>query len=529
MRSLLLSTVAVCTLAACSSTTDDSPDSSEDHLTSGSITATIEHALMLRNPQDLNRAWTVTQGNALSGDWLLQMPRMNTWGMTSIAGPRACSGAGCVPDFGLATCTSDAECGGGPCTELAATKPSDAAAALRVCTGHSDAVLDEIYDLITSARSFVDITTLSPPTGRFLATIRNALDTLAQRTTGAVGVRVLVGDVINAKPDIQRLFQDLTRDLTPSAQISLSVGAHRESLATWNHSKIIAVDGREAILGGMNLWSDHYLDENPVHDVSVHLRGPIATSAQIFANELWAQPCGDAKIVGLRGNGCPRPFVPAPVAAAGNVQIMGVGRLGIGQSNGFNHDPSDTALVTLMSAAQSTIRISQQDIGSIRLIGGGTLPEAYMDAWIMAAARGVTVDVVVSNQGSFGGNGTTDADSYSNGWSLNELSTGLMRRAAQILPGHDAEICQRVHFSNVRSSTAATWPNGRPLANHAKVVIVDEQAFYVGSQNLYEADLAEYGVIVDDAAATRQFVADYWSKLASFSSVTTFRDTTFCR
>jgi phosphatidylserine/phosphatidylglycerophosphate/cardiolipin synthase-like enzyme len=530
MRSVLaLVTLGVCSLIACSKGSDDSPNASEDHLTSGTITANIEHALMLRNPQDRDIAWTVSPGNALSGDWLLQMPRMNFWGATAIPGPRACSGAGCLPDFGLATCNSDAECGGGRCVELQATKRSDGDFAHRVCAGHSDAILDEIYKLITSAHTFVDITTLSPPTGRFLATIRDALDTLAVRTTGAVGVRLLVGDVLKNEPDIQALFQELTRDLTPFAQISLSIGAHRESLATWNHSKIIAVDGREAIIGGMNLWSDHYLDENPVHDVSLHLHGPIAQTAQIFANALWEEPCGDQKIVGLRGNGCPRPYVPVAVPAAGNVQMMGVGRLGKGQSNGFNHNPSDTALVTLMNQARSSIRISQQDIGSFKILGNGTLPQAYMDAWIMAAARGVTVDVVVSNPGSFGGKGTTDADSYSNGWALSDLSTGLMRRADQIMRGHDAEMCQRVHFSTVRSSTAATWPNGRPLANHAKVVIVDDQAFYVGSQNLYDADLAEYGVIVDDQDATRQFIGDYWSKLSSFSSAATFRDTTFCR
>jgi hypothetical protein len=68
-----------------------------------------------------------------------------------------------------------------------------------------------------------------------------------------------------------------------------------------------------------------------------------------------------------------------------------------------------------------------------------------------------------------------------------------------------------------------------PLANHAKVVIVDDQAHYVGSQNLYDtkgpgANLADYGVIVDDQASTKQFISDYYSKLASFSQTTTYTD-----
>jgi phosphatidylserine/phosphatidylglycerophosphate/cardiolipin synthase-like enzyme len=93
-----------------------------------------------------------------------------------------------------------------------------------------------------------------------------------------------------------------------------------------------------------------------------------------------------------------------------------------------------------------------------------------------------------------------------------------------MFPGHQAEICQRIHFANLRSSTSATWADGSPLANHAKVVIVDDRAFYVGSQNLYEADLAEYGVIVEDQATTQQFIANYYAKLDQFSSPTTFRD-----
>jgi hypothetical protein len=59
-------------------------------------------------------------------------------------------------------------------------------------------------------------------------------------------------------------------------------------------------------------------------------------------------------------------------------------------------------------------------------------------------------------------------------------------------------------------------------------VIVDDQAHYVGSQNLYDANLAEFGVVVDDQAATQKFIADYYSKLLQFSKPTTFLDAS-CR
>src|SRR5262249_23489512 len=187
-------------------------------------------------------------------------------------------------------------------------------------------------------------------------------------------------------------------------------------------------------------------------------------------------------------------------------RMTGGGRLGIGQPDGLNRDPSDTALVAMMDAATSSIRIAQQDIGSIRFpfSFSGVLPMPYLDAWTRAAIRGVDVTVVVSNDKSFGGTGTSQADSYSNGWSLQELWNGLVQRAGELFPDRLADLCKHVHFAHLRSSAAATWADGRPLANHAKVVIVDDQAHYVGSQNLYDADLAEFGVIVDDQASTQK-------------------------
>ena len=51
------------------------------------------------------------------------------------------------------------------------------------------------------------------------------------------------------------------------------------------------------------------------------------------------------------------------------------------------------------------------------------------------------------------------------------------------------------------------------FGNHAKVVIADDAAFYIGSQNLYPANLAEYGFIVDDAGVAADFVTHYFSDI----------------
>ncbi|MFY2559331.1 hypothetical protein ACN469_16990 [Corallococcus terminator] len=56
---------------------------------------------------------------------------------------------------------------------------------------------------------------------------------------------------------------------------------------TWNHSKIIAVDGAEALVGGHNLNMDLFTSYPPVHDVSVVMHGEAALGAQQYLNKMW--------------------------------------------------------------------------------------------------------------------------------------------------------------------------------------------------------------------------------------------------
>ena len=60
--------------------------------------------------------------------------------------------------------------------------------------------------------------------------------------------------------------------------------------------------------------------------------------------------------------------------------------------------------------------------------------------------------------------------------------------------------------------------NGQPFSNHAKLVAVDDEAFYIGSQNLYPGRLQELGVIVENRDAASELNTAYlrpmwdWSK-----------------
>ncbi|MBX3233337.1 MAG: hypothetical protein KIT84_33620 [Labilithrix sp.] len=514
---------------ACAATTDGDGDGDGDEAatdeaaaTTGAVTATVRDRLRVSNPRDENRLWAITEGNLLHGDWLLQIPGKETWGQSALGGPIPCDGwSGCEADFKLATCARDSDCGPvGKCVALEATKKDASAAAAKVCAGHSDkAILDAIYGVMTRTNAYLDVTSLTAPDGRFLATMRNALTVLDKKNT-KITVRFLFGDYPGYTPNLGAILADLTRDVR-GGKLEVSVASHQRSPTSWNHSKIIVADGREAIVGGMNLWSDHYLDAEPVRDVSTHVRGPAATATQRYVNELWSTPCRNGKIRNRRGgNQCPAAYQPTVATAPmGSTRMITIGRTGAAFDN-----PSDTALVAMMDAARSKILMSQQDVGSYRVLGGGTMPNDYFDAITRAARRGVDVTIVTSNEGSCGGDCADKSDAYYNGWTPEALWRGLIARADEQWPGSHTQLCKRVHFARLRQSPQATWASGRPLANHAKVVIVDDQAHYVGSQNVYDANLAEFGVIVDDQTATRQLLADYWTKLAQHSTPTAYLD-----
>jgi len=83
-------------------------------------------------------------------------------------------------------------------------------------------------------------------------------------------------------------------------------------------------------------------------------------------------------------------------------------------------------------------------------------------------------------------------------------------------------ICKRAHIAHVRvaasEATYGTRADGTQvrmtqIGNHAKVIMADDSAFYMGSNNAYGAGLAEFGLIVDDAEKARELDNNYYSPL----------------
>ncbi|MFD9635379.1 phospholipase D-like domain-containing protein [Streptomyces violascens] len=466
----------------------------------------VEQALRQVSPGLEGRVWERTGGNTLDastaggGDWLLQTP--GCWG--------------------------DATCADRPGTRR---------------------LLAKMTENISRATGTVDISTLAPfPNGAFQDAVVAGLK--ASAASGhKLKVRVLVGAApiyhLNVVPSKYRdeLVGRLGKD---AANVTLNVASMTTSKTafSWNHSKLLVVDGRSVITGGINNWKDDYLaTAHPVSDVDLALSGPAAASAGKYLDELWSWTCRNKNnIAGVwfassNGAGCMPSLArdAAPVAPSGDVPVIAVGGLGVGiqrddPTSVFRptlpsapdtkcvvglHDntnadrdydtvnPEESALRALISSADRHIEISQQDLNATC----PPLPRYDIrtyDALAAKLADGVKVRIVVSdpaNRGAVGSGG------YSQIKSLAEISDTLRARIA-LLTGDQGSartaMCSNLQLATFRSSSSPKWADGHPYAQHHKLISVDGSAFYIGSKNLYPAWLQDFGYVVESPAAAKQ-------------------------
>jgi phosphatidylserine/phosphatidylglycerophosphate/cardiolipin synthase-like enzyme len=470
-----------------------------------------------RNPGTEGKVWGISTGNSLPNDWLLQTPKC--WGMSN--------------------------CGPGPLPPSA--KP----------------ITSRMTEIVSGAERSVEISGLwPPPDGPFReAIVKGLQQAVAAGRTPTVRVILGTPPLQFSDSDFKTWFDGLVADVGGNLPIqAAAMSTYRQfipSVATsWNHSKVLAVDGRSVMVGGMNYWANDYMQvTDPVNDVSISADGPAAADAVRFENVLWGWICanrGSSLYVSIRQSnvsGCISEAQTLPASGAGDVPILTMGRLGNGidvpgeaagskspaipkaavqgsactllqrQVSDTNtnpeyeyRNPGENGLRALIGSAESSIFISQQD-----LLGCVKDVEAYFDERVFAAlgekvVDGVPITIVIADEGAKAGGGD-----YSNGWKLKDVAT-VLRKVVAAKPNVSKSnarklVCTGVGLAGVRTLDAATWPNGSPFANHAKLVWVDDAAFYVGSENLYPARLQELGMLVEDSAAAATMKSDYLDPL----------------
>jgi len=528
--------------------------------------ALIDHVvdfLQSRYPQP-NPFWQRSRNNTLGTGWLLNTPSQ-VWGRAYADFKQQVAGA--YPDFELATCsvetTPDSP---GPvlCAPVRSTARRFGDAAVDLSVGHSHQLYETVYETMLSAKVLLDVTTLTPPTGQCLAAFRNAITAISTKPEAERPViRILYSNPLPNVPrqDAAVFLKDITRDVAPDAKMRIYVVVAYLSNTSWNHAKIVAADGEQALTGGHNLWGPDYLGKFPVFDVSMRISGDAAVHAHDYADYVWS-------LVPDRGGAQPAPWwsvtlqascvysdftrrneygtslPPAGIYAslksrfvkpspAGSVDVLAIGRHAHAEWSEdrvpnpipyYNSLPApeaaDDALIKLCDLAQSSIKLSQQSLYFL-----GVNSKQVMDALTRALMRQVPVSIVVSNPLAIAGGQWIWEAPYP-GPKLSKVYRDFFKslKAAGLT---DAQAKQRLdeklQVAYVRYSQEDAYPDkplAKPIPNHAKILMVDDTAFYIGSENLYASDLNEFGYIVEDADAVRTFLAQYWTPLWRYSSRT---------
>lgn len=435
-----------------------------------------------------------------------------------------------------------------------------------------DHLTSTIRDIVASGEQLVDLSGLAHfPDGGFLDAIVDGArqaDEAGRRPL----IRLLWGNTPGFDIGNRQLatLQQTIQTAAPNLNVVVATMATTPVVNgyEWNHSKIVAADGRVAFVSGINMWTNDYLrSDSPVTDVGAIVEGPAASMAQQFMSAQWRHVCSNLG-TGLSytnniapsspPGGCPSGAGVPTVAGSGSTPILAIGRLGYqtdGRTFGRNsqrtvpvfdalsaqcvlppvpntnngdpgwdgRNPSDTAIRALIATATTDVVISGQDLTfpcgiqseDIRLF------EALADRIV----AGVPVTIMVSNPNAkpSGRVGILEPEgSYSAG-DVTRIQSLLAKYVKQRVGAAQAStlVCEYLSVAPLRVNESATWPGqtgakGEP-ALHTKLYMVDSEAFYVGSQNLYPNQLTEFGMIIEDSAAASQLRASLVDPMVRYS------------
>jgi phosphatidylserine/phosphatidylglycerophosphate/cardiolipin synthase-like enzyme len=188
--------------------------------------------------------------------------------------------------------------------------------------------------------------------------------------------------------------------------------------------------------------------------------------------------------------------------------------------------PADDAFLAMFASAKTFLRLALQDLGPVCIpktniaLPGCIWPKEYLVALARAIMRGVDVEIILSNPNSIpGGLSATEAN-YGNGWSCVDVASEIIKCIKKEFPNTKDETLRLKVQNNLRVCFIRRGREGRnkystdmTIGLHSKHFIIDDRCAYVGSQNLYICDLAEWGVVIDHENSVRKMMREFWLPL----------------
>lgn len=174
--------------------------------------------------------------------------------------------------------------------EVSAETPEADKEEMNFCEGHDDWFPERMCEIMKLTEVWCDVLSLGPPDGSFMEKFHDALVHLAEKAASKekpIIIRMMFGNIPAMPVNCHKVIKKLTKGIPKDSNIRLWVGSWRKGVS-WNHAKIIAVDGKHLHTGGHNLWDQHYLKHSPVHDLSFELEGNATFDGHFFADEQWA-------------------------------------------------------------------------------------------------------------------------------------------------------------------------------------------------------------------------------------------------
>jgi hypothetical protein len=434
-------------------------------------------------------------------------------------------------------------------------------------SGHSARFLTAISDHVAAATRLVDILTMERPTGLFFRALTRAFERIANAgLPNVVTVRLLMGKTAHLGViKIEEMLDDIAKAMgSHKGRIDFYVGQIRWESASWNHAKVIAVDGKAMIVGGHNLWAPDYLEKEPVFDLSLRMEGQAVHGAHQFAESLWGfvrQHQGSAATYSHRlnpnlereWNKSPDVIKHEPVPHSGAIPALWVTCPGWGVFFDRNNQRviKDGAVLCFERAlAKAThCRMSLQDLGTEEMRRLTDFREYAADGhpYKLIACKGhyfilPIIDAIAKFLSRPADNSmeivltspVKGGKAYSHGVPPSVIYNVISYRMSKL--GLNKEAClkrfqQRLTLGSVSFDQGRhRWPGSNdPIHNHAKFWLLDEKLLYVGSGNQYPYVKSilnehipgyhpEFGILADLPQATaRMIIENYYGKLVEHS------------